>query len=170
MNEEKVFIKTKISKQDYKAVVYFNTFFKNKFFTVTISAGLIISIINILQKLVGHNVSNLMFCMSILVLAAAIFLLIAIEIVTKKYIDSNKVSVGTDIEITLDNEKILYKIESIKSISEFSLDKLYRAYETKKYFLIFINSQETIIIKKESITIEDENRIKNILTQNNILK
>lgn len=170
MNEEKISIKTKISKQDYKAVVYFNTFLKNKFFTVTVSAGLILSIINILQKLMGHNVSNLMLYMSVLVLAAAIFLLIATEIVTKKYIDSDKVSVGTDIEITLDNEKIIYKVDSIKSISEFSLNKLYRTYETKKYFFIFINSQEAIIIKKEDISKDDENKLKTILTQNNILR
>jgi len=170
MNEEKVFIKTKISKQDYKAVVYFNTFFKNKFLTVIVLSGLIIAVTNLLQRLMGYNVNKVIFYMSISFLVVLIVCLVTVEFFIKNYINSDKISLEADMEITIDNEKILYETKNIKSTAELSLNKLYKAYETKKYFFIFINTQEAIIIKKEDTNTENINKLRDILKQNNILK
>lgn len=170
MNDEKVYIKTQILKQDYRAVVYFNIFFKNRAFTVISVAGIIVAVATLLQKLLGSPISNFMYYVSILIIVCLIVLFATTEILIRNYIKSDKVSIGANIEIIIDNEKIIYKADSIKSNSEFSLDKLYRVYETNKYFLIFINTQEAIIIKKEDIDLENINKIRSILKQNNILK
>lgn len=169
MNEEKIYIKTQILKQDYRAVVYFNIFFKNRVFTVIIIAGAIVAMVTLLQRLLGSPISDFMYYISVLIIVCMIVLLVTTEILIRRFVSSNKLSIGANIEIIIDSEKIVCKT-SAKSNSEISLDKLYRVYETNKYFFIFINSEEAIISKKEDMNEEGINKLRNILKQNNILK
>lgn len=170
MNEEKVYIKTQILKQDYRAIVYFNIFFKNRAFTVIMIAGTIVAVVTLLQKFMGSNISNFMYYTSLLILISMVVMLVTTEVLIRRFINSDKLSIGANIEIIVDSKKIVCKTDSAKSNSEISLNKLYRAYETNKYFLIFINFEEAIISKKEDMNIEDINKLRNILKQNNILK
>lgn len=169
MNEEKIYIKTQILKQDYRAVVYFNIFFKNRVFTVIIIAGAIVAMVTLLQRLLGSPISDFMYYISVLIIVCMIVLLVTTEILIRRFVSSDKLSIGANIEIIIDSEKIVCKT-SDKSNSEISLDKLYRVYETNKYFFIFINSEEAIISKKEDMNEEGINKLRNILKQNNILK
>lgn len=169
MNEEKIYIKTQILKQDYRAVVYFNIFFKNRVFTVIIIAGAIVAMVTLLQRLLGSPISDFMYYISVLIIVCMIVLLVTTEILIRRFVSSDKLSIGANIEIIIDSEKIVCKT-SAKSNSEISLDKLYRVYETNKYFFIFINSEEAIISKKEDMNEEGINKLRNILKQNNILK
>lgn len=169
MNEEKIYIKTQIFKQDYRAVVYFNIFFKNRVFTVIIIAGAIVAMVTLLQRLLGSPISDFMYYISVLIIVCMIVLLVTTEILIRRFVSSDKLSIGANIEIIIDSEKIVCKT-SAKSNSEISLDKLYRVYETNKYFFIFINSEEAIISKKEDMNEEGINKLRNILKQNNILK
>lgn len=169
MNEEKIYIKTQILKQDYRAVVYFNIFFKNRVFTVIIIAGAIVAMVTLLQRLLGSPISDFMYYISVLIIVCMIVLLVTTEILIRRFVSSDKLSIGANIEIIIDSEKIVCKT-SAKSNSEISLDKLYRVYETNKYFFIFINSEEAIISKKEDMNEEGINKLRSILKQNNILK
>lgn len=169
MNEEKIYIKTHILKQDYRAVVYFNIFFKNRVFTVIIIAGAIVAMVTLLQRLLGSPISDFMYYISVLIIVCMIVLLVTTEILIRRFVSSDKLSIGANIEIIIDSEKIVCKT-SAKSNSEISLDKLYRVYETNKYFFIFINPEEAIISKKEDMNEEGINKLRSILKQNNILK
>lgn len=170
MDKQKICIDTKILKQDYRAVVYFNVLVKNRMFLVISVSSIIVSVAVLLQKFLGYNVPDFMFYISVLILVCILILILSTEILIRKYISSDKVSIGTDIQIIVDSEKLVYNKKSTKSTAEYRFDMLYRAYNTKNYFLIFIDYQQAIIIRKSDMNTEDIQKLNDILKQNNILK
>lgn len=152
---------TIVSEKDYRTIVYFDIFLKNRLFVISLIIGSIIFVTAFILK--SFNIIELnkyyfyyLFAFIILILGAV---LIA-EKMIKKFIKSDKVSIGAKQNITINEERIDLRIGTDGSFSTLKWNTLYKAFEIKKHFIFYINTQQAIIVSKENISSDDLNKLR----------
>ena len=161
MQEEKeIKFKTTINKEDYRSMVYFNVFAKTKIRAILFVLISLIVITELVLNFLGiYKIEGFYLYFDYFAVAVLVLLPIEVELICRKMIKTDKCSLGIEKEITINNEGITCIDQN--SNSKFEWPLMYRAYESNKYFLIFINAQQAFIIPKRDLK---ENEIKELRT------
>lgn len=149
-------LKTVINKEDYRSITYFNIFTKTKFRAVLFVIISLIVVCELVLHLMGiRRVEGFELYFDYFVVLVMILLPIEVEVICRRMAKTDKVMLGVEQEIIINHEGI--RCKNINSTSKYEWPLMYRAYENKKYFLIFVNTQQAVIIPKrdlESLQIE----------------
>nr|WP_302598331.1 YcxB family protein [uncultured Cellulosilyticum sp.] len=143
-------LETTINKEDYRSIVYFNIFTKTK---IRAAFFIIISLI-VVFELVLHlagirRVEGFELYFDYFVVVIMILLPIEVEFICRRMAKTDKMSLGVAQQIVINDEGII--TQSINSTSKYEWPLMYRAYENKKYFMIFVNIQQAIILPKRDL-------------------
>jgi len=153
MEEPKIIINTKMSKEDYKKFLYIATFRRNKFVlpfigVISLLAGIIISCNN------GYfNIPIFLISWALLFALAIIVIILKVERRNAQRVKSDKT--GTfDSTNTLEfyENRLIMKNETLKSTGELKYDQFYAVMETKDYFIFYITANQASLIRKQDIS------------------
>lgn len=159
MSEEmEIKFKTTINKEDYRSIVYFNVFTKTKIRALLFILVSLIVITELILHFLGlYKVEGFNLYFDYFVVAFIILLPIEVEFICRRMIKTDKVNIGVEKNITINDEGIICSDHNSNTKYEWPL--MYKAYESNKYFLIFINIQQALIIPKRDL---QQNEIKQI--------
>lgn len=162
--DNEIKLKTTIGKEDYRSIVYFNVFTKTKIRAILF---IIISLV-VVAELGLHfagirRVEGFPLYFDYFVVLIMILLPIEVEFICRRMIKTDKLTLGVEQEITINNEGIICK--SVNSQSKYEWPLMYRGYESKKYFLIFVNIQQAVIIPKRDLQAEEIDRLRGIIDE-----
>lgn len=161
INDE-IKLKTTIRKEDYRSIVYFNVFTKTKIRAVLFVIISLIVIVELGLHLSGvRRVEGFELYFDYFIVLIMILLPIEIEVICKRMAKTDKVTLGVEQEITINNEGII--CESINSKSKYEWPLMYKAYENKKYFLIFVNMQQAVIVPKRNLEIQQIEQLRELI-------
>lgn len=157
-------LKTTINKDDYRAIVYFNVFTKTKIRAILfVIIGLIV-IVELGLHFTGiRRVEGLPLYFDYLVALIIILLPIEVEFICRKMIKTDKLTLGVEQEIIINDEEIV--CNNINSQGRYEWPLMYRGYESNKYFLIFVNIQQAIIIPKRDLQTEEIDQLRTIIDE-----
>ncbi len=156
-----------IDKRDYRKIAYFNVFFKDlKMLYLIVMAG-----IASLCVLVLHFTGRILFpdfliyvCTIFIVLIPLLFLVT--EFMVYRFLKSDRLSINNAHQYTIDEEKIVTEGGVEKARAEYLWIYLYKAYEIKDYFLLYINQEQALILPKRNLTEEDSEMIRDLMRKN----
>lgn len=166
---DSITIETKITKDDYRKTVYFSLLFKDTWKLPLFIFCTIMSIIMIIINLFIKQYPLKMSAAYIIFLTFLFMFIISIEMQINSILKSDK--------LKFEEKAIKYIInKNTIKIKEFSADKNFsisynfesflKGYENKKYFLLYLNTQQVFIIPKRYINSSDINLISNLLKEN----
>lgn len=154
---------SEISNKDYREIVYFNVFRKNKWGFWLIVVATIVSLFTMMGRIMDiFEVSDFLFYTSIIFIGLWILLIVVTEFIVKQFINSDKIVLGKERITKINYEKITVESGDI-SVANFTWDTIYKAYEIKNYYLIYVNFQQAIIVAKRDLTEEQKSTVREIL-------
>ncbi len=140
---------SKITVADYKALTYFNAFFKKRSFKYLLIVGAVASFAAITGNLTGMAKVNPWYFFTCIAFLALVLLQFAIiEQGIHKFLISDKFLINQERQIAIDFNSIHQEGGGENGTATYPIDKLYKAYETKKYFYLYISTLQAIIIPK----------------------
>lgn len=149
INQE-IKLKTTIGKEDYRSIVYFNIFTKTKIRAILFVIISIIVLVELGLHLSGvRKVEGFELYFDYFIVLIMILLPIEVEAICRRMAKTDQVTLGVEQEITINDEGI--RCKSINSNSKYEWPLMYKAYENKKYFLIFVNMQQAVIVPKRDL-------------------
>lgn len=167
--DHEIRIKTTINKEDYRSIVYFNVFTKTKIRAMLfVVIGLIVIAELILHFAGIRKVEGFPLYFDYLVVLVMILLPIEVEFICRRNAKTDKVMLGVEQEIVINNEGIICENTSSKVKYEWPL--MHRGYESKKYFLIFVNIQQAVIIPKRDLESLQIEQIRNLIDEKILAK
>lgn len=157
---------TTVSEKDYRTIVYFDIFLKNRIYVVSMILAAILLIAAFVLHLFNMVELNKFYFYYLLIFVLLILggVLLA-ERMIKVFIKSYRVSIGAIQHVKINDKNVELKIGENEEVSIFEWNKLYKVYEIRKYFIFYINAQQTIIISKKDISNEVIDSLRNLITQ-----
>lgn len=157
---------TIVSEKDYRTIVYFDIFLKNRIYVVSmilagilLIAAFILHIFNMIE--LNKFYFYYLFIFGLLILGGVLLA----ERMIKVFIKSYRVSIGASQNVQINDKNIQLRIGENEEVSIFEWNKLYKVYEIRKYFIFYINAQQTIIVSKKNITNEDIDILRNLIKE-----
>jgi len=110
----------------------------------------------IIAKLSGSiQVPNWYFYVCLGFLGLAVFQYCVFEYSVKRFLDSDKLVVENERCVVIDEKGITAEGGKENSAGEYRWDMFFSAYETKKYFYLYINTIQAIILPKRDFQKEN---------------
>ena len=153
--DKKITIQTKTTAADYKTLIFFNMFLKKKatFYATIVVA--ILSLAAIIGRLAGIiPMADWYFYVCIAFWGLLLLQYILFEYVVRRFLASDKLVINSDRTTVIDDAGIIENDQE-KSIVVYEWDKFYLAYETKKYFFLYINIAMALILPKRDFQTEE---------------
>ena len=136
---------------------------KNKWGFWLIVVATIVSLFTMMGRIMDiFEVSDFLFYTSIIFIGLWILLIVVTEFIVKQFINSDKIVLGKERITKINYEKITVESGDI-SFTNFTCDTIYKAYEIKNYYLIYVNFQQAIIVEKRDLTEEQKSTVREIL-------
>ncbi len=147
--DHKITLRTKTTAADFKALTFFNLFRKKRLMPVFLIFGALLSLAAIIGRLGGFvPMSDWYFYVCIAFLGLLLLQYLIFEFSVKKFLASDKLVTENERTVAIDEEGIEVEGGKENSAGVYRWDMLYHAYETKKYYYLYINTAQAIILPK----------------------
>jgi hypothetical protein len=147
---------TKTTAEDFRTLIFFNMFLKKRLTLYFLIFAGIFSIAAIIAKLSGLiPVANwyFYFCLAFLGLILLQYLLF--EYSVKRFLASDKLVIDNERSVVIDDSEITAEGGKENGAGTYQWDVFFSAYETKKYFYLYINTIQAIILPKRDFSEEE---------------
>ena len=162
---EKVTIQSRMTKEDYKTVVYFGAFGKNRAIKPLMWLAILIGVLQVIMVIRTGRVEYPLTFYSSLVLFALIgfsYLIVTMDI--NRYVNTNRVSVDAIRTITIDDDGITV-LQPDLNTANIGFDRFSQAFEIKGYFLLYLSNLQAVVLAKRDIKPMDIEGLRNIITR-----
>ncbi len=152
-------IDTTITEQDYKDIMYFNTFNKFKGYPYILIAGFVISVLIVLLRLIGlFKIPDLAVFAAVCFIVLLIFQLISTRSLIRRMIRKEDSGIGVTTKTIVRGSGIT--LEDSRGSQEYDWNSIVRGYELKNQFLFFLAKQKVIILPKSGMSDEQAAQVR----------
>jgi hypothetical protein len=154
--ENRIVIQTKTVAKDYKALVFFTLYRRYKVFPYFIIIVAVLALGAVIGRIAGViSMSDWYYnlCLGFWGLIALNYFIYLFTV--KRFLDSDKFMIGRENTVTIDETGITSKDEKAGDFASYQWDKFYKAYETKKYFFLYLNTAMALVFAKNEFRSED---------------
>ncbi|MDF3000114.1 MAG: YcxB-like protein [Bacillota bacterium] len=161
---KEITIKISTTEQDFKSLTFFNTYKKKRGFLLFQILAAICSGGAILGRLSGAaEVANWYYYVCIAFLGLIIFQYFVFEASVKKFLRSDHLVVGSERTITISDAGLQEEGGRENSSGSYQWEIFYCAYETKKYFYLYLNTMQAIILPKRYFLPEEMDFLRELI-------
>lgn len=147
--DHKITLQTKTTAADFKALTFFNMFRKKRFVSAFLILGALLSLAAIIGRLGGFvPMSNWYFYVCIAFLGLLLLQYLLFEFGVKQFLSSDKLVTENERTVIIDEAGIEMEGGKENSAGIYRWEMLYHVYETKKYYYLYINTMQAIILPK----------------------
>jgi hypothetical protein len=165
--ENRIVIQTKTVAKDYKALVFFSLYRRHQFFPYFIIIVAVLALGAVIGRIAGvipiadwyYNL-----CLGFWGLIALNYFIYLFTV--KRFLASDKFMIGREYTVTIDETGITSKDEKAGDFASYQWDKFYKAYETKKYFFLYLNTAMALVFAKNDFRSEDIPVLENLIRDN----
>lgn len=144
-----------VTKEDYRKANYFNAF-KSRGSVITYILATVIMGLTILLKFIEPNsIPDFLFYISIGYFLVMLLLIYSLNVTINKFIKTDNIYLGFNYKYLINSDLISVTKEADGSHLSYEWNSICEAYETKKYFLLYINYLQLMIINKDNIKEEN---------------
>ena len=154
--ENGITIQTKTSANDYKALVFFTIYKKNRFIFYFIIAVAVLALAAVLASLTGViSIPGWYYtvCLAFWGLIALNYLVYLYTV--KRFLASDKFTIDREHTVKIDEAGITSEDDMAENFASYKWDQFYKAYDTKKYFLLYLNTAMALVLPKKDFRAED---------------
>lgn len=165
MQPEKVTIQSKMTKEDYRAVVLFGAFGKNRLIKPLMAVAVAIGILQVFMVLQSGQIAYPLTFYSSLVMFGLMglsYFVVSFDI--NRYVNTNRVAVDAIRTVTLDEQGVTV-LQPDLNTNTIDFENFVQAFEIKGYFLLYLNNLQAVVLAKRDIRQEDIPVLRNIITQ-----
>lgn len=165
--ENRIVIQTKTVAEDYKALVFFTLYGRNKVFPYFIIAVAVLTLGAVIGRLAGMiSMSdwNFNLCLGYWGLIALNYVVYLFTV--RRFLASDKFMIGREYTVTIDETGITSKDEKAGDFAAYQWDKFYKAYETKKYFFLYLNTAMALVFAKKEFGAEEIPAMEKLIRNN----
>lgn len=164
--EKKITIQTKTTAEDFKALTFFNTFLKKRTLLVLLVFAALFSVAAIIGRLSGSvPVPGWYFYVCLGFLALAVFQYGVFEYSVRRFLASDKLVVDNERYVVIDETGITAEGGKENCTVEYRWDMFFSAYETKKYFYLYVNTIQAVILPKREFKVEEIPVLRNLIRE-----
>lgn len=157
-------IKKEISLKDYRKLVYFNTFGKNKWNGYIFLATIIFCAIYVMYRVLFVKSLDLISQFGIMYYFFLLIFLMTAELNIRKSSKGENTLIGKKQEIVFRNNGIKVSNELRPSGESYAWDKIKAVYSVKDYFYIYMLNNQILIVYKDYMTYEQIDTLDNVFT------
>lgn len=155
--EEKIIVQTKTTAEDFRALTFFNQFLKKRIMIYFSIFALIFAFTAVIGRLSGLvTVSDWYYNLCFALLGLILLQFILFEVSVRRFLRSGKFAADSERTVIIDKMGITAAGgEENDSAGEYQWDIFHSAYETKKYFYLYIDTAQAIILPKRDFKPEE---------------
>lgn len=154
--DRKITITTKTTAADFKTLTFFNMFLKKRFMLVFLVFALLFSLAAIIARLGGWiPVADWYFYVCLAFLGLILLQYLLFEFSVKRFLSSDKLVTENERTIVIEESGITAEGGRENGSGEYKWDMLFNAYETKKYYYLYINTVQAILLPKRDFSEEE---------------
>lgn len=157
---DRITLETKLNKKEYRAISYWNAFCKTP--TLIILSVLCVAIggLNLLLSPQG-----VMLYLSLILVLYPFALIGVLSFSIYRMNKSHDIEKATHARYTVSAEGLETELLQREGRVFTSWEEIYRAYENRRYFILFVNRSQLIAMKKESLPEGGEQALRGILKE-----
>ena len=157
---DRITLETKLNKKEYRAISYWNAFCKTP--TLIILSVLCVAIggLNLLLSPRG-----VMLYLSLILVLYPFALIRVLSFSIYRMNKSHDIEKATHARYTVSAEGLETELLQREGRVFTSWEEIYRAYENRRYFILFVNRSQLIAMKKESLPEGGEQALRGILKE-----
>ncbi len=162
--EHQMEVEFRTSVKDLKSMIFFNMFLKKKFTAFFLMIASILSPLIVVGRYVGFLViSDWYFfaCLGFCVLVILQF--VVYQYTVKKFLSTDKLTVGNLRTWTISEDGIEIEGGIENSSASYKWDVFHRVYDTKKYYYLYVNTLQAIILPKRMFTAEQGYELRTLM-------
>lgn len=154
--ENRIVMQTKTTADDYKALIFFNMFLKKKAALYLMIAVAILSLGAIIGRIIGMiPMADWYFYVCIGYWGLLVLNYVVYQFAVRRFLASDKLVINSERTVTIDETGIASKDEKAGDFAFYQWDKFYKAYETKKYFFLYLNTAMALVFAKNEFGSEE---------------
>lgn len=158
--------KTKITTKDYRTMVFFHIFLRKRSMLIFMVFAAVLSLAAIAGKLTGTiQMADWYFYVCVAFLGLIVLQYCVFEFSVRKFLASDRLMIDNERRVTISDSGIYEEGDKDKNTGEFLWNVFYHSYETKKYFYLYINTMQAIILPKRDYTPDQVNSIEKLLRE-----
>ncbi|WP_027400359.1 YcxB family protein [Anaerovorax odorimutans] len=167
IENNKIKLDFEIKKEDYKALSNFTLFFRKRWTIFAYVFIFVLALVMMIGRASGKlDMPDWYFYFYVIMIFFIILIFIIQELMIRRVLRTDKVSFHIKRQYIIDENKIQIKGGKENRNSEYKWDLFYKGYETKKYFLLYVNIQQAFILPKKAMTEEEIIMTEKILKEN----
>lgn len=143
---ESITLETRITKQEYRSLSYWNAFFKTPTLVILSVFSVLVGVANLLL-----NQQGLAFYLGLVLVLYPVLLIVAISIQVLRMNKSHDVEKASHARYIISEKGLNAHMLERNAQSFTKWEEIYRAYENRKFFILFINRAQLIAIKKADL-------------------
>ncbi len=157
---DRITLETKLNKKEYRAISYWNAFCKTP--TLIILSVLCVAIggLNLLL-----NPQGVMLYLSLILVLYPFALIGVLSLSIYRMNKSHDIEKATHARYTVSAEGLETELLQREGRVFTGWEEIYRAYENRRYFILFVNRSQLIAMKKESLPEGGEQALRGILKE-----
>lgn len=160
---EKITLITKASAEDYQALVWFNLLHKKKALIYFLGFAGVLALGAVLGKLAGiFSISDFFFYTCLAYFGLIVLEVFVVNLSIRRFVASDKSIIGQEREVIFD-ETGLTSSGGEQSYAVYNWDQFFQAFESKKYFFLYLNTAMVIILPKAHFQQTDLVRLEELL-------
>ncbi len=147
---------TKATAEDYRRMVFFHIFLRKRIMLYFLIFAGVVSIAAVFAKLSGLSaVADWYFYVCLGFLGLILLQYFVYRFSVKRFITSDKVVIDNERSVAIDDSEIAVEGGKENSSATYRWEMFYSAYETKKYFYLYINTVQAVILPKRDFRTEE---------------
>lgn len=147
--EEKIIVQTKTTAEDFRTLTFFNLFLKKRIMIYFMIFALIFALAAVIGRLSGAAaVPDWYYNLCFALLGLILLQLILFEFSVRRFLRSDKLVTENERTVIIDGTGVTATGGKENSSAEYQWDVFHSAYETKRYFYLYINTAQAIILPK----------------------
>jgi len=159
----RLIVKTTMEKEDYKDFLYKTTFFKSNYAIpfILLSSGLMAIFLS--QGYQGNSVVYFFGSWIFLIVIVTLNIVYKIERKFKRKIDNDIAGLFGSMErLEFYDDFIIINSPKFSGVVTFRYDQIYRVIDQKRYFLVYFNATQSIMIRKKDMNLELNGRLRSL--------
>jgi len=158
---DRITLETKLDKKEYRALSYWNAFCKTPTLIILSVLCVVIGGLNLLL-----NPQGVMLYLSLILLLYPFMLIGVLAFSIHRMNKSHDVEKATHARYTVSADGIETELLQREGHAVTGWGEIYRAYENRRYFILFVNRSQLIAMKKEQLPEGGEQALREILKEN----
>ena len=164
--ENKITIQLKTTAKDFRALTFFNLFLKKKIMAIFLPIAAVFSAAAVIGKYAGLiEVSDWYFFVCLAFLGLTVLQFLLFEYSVRRFLASDQLVVDNERTVTVSESGLTEEGGKENSTGSFQWDMFYCVYETKKYFYLYINTMQAIILPKREYNQEQINAMEKLIKE-----